>query len=88
MQYFYHCSCMFNRHKIVADELKDHYELNDGIQTSELLKYLEPYKHTHPVAALHYENLSTHYPVQTPRMVIQNEQAYKWLVEFHERLGS
>ena len=83
MKYFYKCMCMNNTHKIIVEELKEQYEMNGGINDEDLLNYLEPYKLKHPVALLHYDNLKLHTPRKTPSMIIQNEQAYKWLLKFH-----
>ena len=88
MEYFYKCSCIFNRHKIIADELRDQHEMNGIIENKDLLNYLEPYKLKHPVALLHYDNLKQHPERKTPSMIIQNDDAYKWLVKFHDSIAS
>jgi hypothetical protein len=86
MEYFYKCICISNRNKIIANELRNQHEMNEGIDNEDLLNYLEPYKLKHPVALLHYDNLKQHTERKTPSMIIQNEEAYKWLVEFHNRI--
>lgn len=87
MEYFYKCNCIFRRHKIIADELREQHEINGGIDNEDLLNYLEPYKLKHPVALLHYDNLKLQPEKKTPSMIIQNEEAYDWLVKFHDRIG-
>jgi hypothetical protein len=84
MEYFYKC-CKINRNKIIANELRNQHEINDGIDNEDLLNYLEPYKLKHPVALLHYDNLKKQPLKKTPSMIIQNKEAYEWLVDFHDR---
>ncbi len=87
MEYFYKCNCIFRRNKVIADELREQHEINGGIDNEDLLNYLEPYKLKHPVALLHYDNLILQPKRKTPSMIIQNEEAYDWLVKFHDRIG-
>ena len=78
------CSCIKNHRKIIVEELKESYEINEGISIDEILNYLRPLMYTHPVAYMHYETLISNLKKDnTPSVIIDTENAYLWLVKFY-----
>ena len=98
MKYFYKCLCVpniYNKHKIIVGELKEHKINMCNISVDVLLKYLEPLKITHPLAYIHYNNLQndninllrSNKNIRTPSMIINSEEAYIWLLSYHSKLS-
>lgn len=79
-----YCSCIKNTNKIIAEELqKSHYN-NEGVSNEELLNYLKPLMLKHPVAHSYYNIIFNNLNKKiTPSAVIENEQAYLWLIKFY-----
>mgnify|MGYP003655923062 CR=1 FL=1 len=92
MDFIYKRMCCFNRHKIIVEELNELFEMNHCITDKELLNYLYPHKDTHPVAGTYYKTISNHLsgtipgtiPCIKPSHIIESQQAYEWLLTFHQ----
>jgi len=88
MDFIYKRMCCFNRHKIIVEELNELFEMNHCINDKELLNYLYPHKDTHPVAGIYYKTISNHLPGKIPCIkpshIIESQQAYEWLLTFHQ----
>lgn len=84
MKKFVNCLSCVDNNKIVVEELVEKNELNGYISSEELLNYLQSLIFKHPIANVHYDNLSKHInKIKTPSMIMENEKAYLWLLQYY-----
>ena len=69
----------------IVDLIKDN---EDDVELSALYmtQFLDKYKHIHPLANIHYNNLISHPPVRPPSMHIQHDNAMKWIIQYHSKI--
>jgi hypothetical protein len=61
-------------------------EGNDDLTSFYIMLFLDKYKHIHPVANMHYNNLISHPTIRTPSMYVQHDNAIEWIIQYHKNL--
>ena len=84
--YYFKC---FHKPSIV-DNIKrayiDHQDFDESKRL--MIVYLSKKKYIHPVANMHFDNLTTQPLVKTPDMLLEHDYAYEWIVKYHSKTSS